>query len=513
MATSVGAYLPGAGLESLIAAALTVRGAEVHALLCDGILPACSDCLISWFRDLKRFADHAPQADLCGSCFRPAKAMYQRLGIPLHQYSALVDAVAHADSERLARQLPTTAIAEYKLDGLAVGEHAMSGALRFYARGDLRDEPYAEAVLRRYFHGALLTAHALRTLLKRERYDTVVVHHGIYVPMGIIGEVCRAAGVRIVNWNPAYRTGSFIFSHGDTYHHTLIDESTDAWDTLPWDSSQEHALLDYLKSRWTGAQDWISFQHRPEENLRSIANELGVDFGRPCIGLLTNVVWDAQLFYPSNAFPGMMDWVIETIRYFAKRPELQLLIRVHPAEIRGAIPSRQLAVDEIKKQFPVLPANVFVIPPESRVSTYAAMMECNAVIIYGTKTGVELASMGKRVVVAGEAWIRNKGLTDDAESQEHYFQILDTLPFPVATLDSARLERARRYAYYFFFRRMIPVRSVVATRSWPPFAVRIGGPEDLLVGRDPGLDVICDGILHGTPFVYEAKKQEMITSD
>ena len=42
----------------------------------------------------------------------------------------------------------------------------------------------------------------------------------------------------------------------------------------------------------------------------------------------------------------------------------------------------------MRKAFPELPRNVFVIPPESNSSTYAAMGMCDAVLIYGTTTGV-----------------------------------------------------------------------------------------------------------------------------
>src|SRR5262245_18244532 len=99
----------------------------------------------------------------------------------------------------------------------------------------------------------------------------------------------------------------------------------------------------------------------------------------------------------------MLAWILETIRQLTRRRDLQLLIRIHPAEIRGSIPSRQPILAEIRKAFPQLPANVFVIPPENDSSTYAAMYQCNAVLIYGTKTGVELTSAGIPVVVAGEA--------------------------------------------------------------------------------------------------------------
>ena len=190
-----------------------------------------------------------------------------------------------------------------------------------------------------------------------------------------------------------------------------------------------------------------------------IAKEIGADFSKPCIGMLTNVMWDAQLHYPANAFPDMLEWVLQTIRYFAKRPELNLIIRVHPAEVRGVQPSRQPIMDEIKKAFSRIPANIFIIPPESRIGTYAAMLRCDSAIIYGTKTGVELTSIGIPVIVAGEAWIRNKGVSNGRGVRRGIFKMLDTLPLR-EKLDDATRKRARMYAYHFFFRRMIPVEVI-----------------------------------------------------
>jgi hypothetical protein len=220
--------------------------------------------------------------------------------------------------------------------------------------------------------------------------------------------------------------------------------------------------------------------------------------------MLTNVIWDAQLHYPANAFPDMVDWTLKTIDYFSRRPDLQLIIRVHPAEVSGDIPSRQPLMKEIRKAFPRLPHNVFIIKPQSTISTYKVMEQCNAAIIFGTKTGVELTSRGIPVIVAGEAWIRNKGLTIDAQSEKGYFEILDRLPLP-ARMPAAQVEKALRYAFHFFYRRMIPIAQVEPTGGEPQFRIKINGLSDLEPGRSPGLDIICEGILRGTDFIYPAE--------
>ncbi len=402
----------------------------------------------------------------------------------------------------VAKNIPVQDIDEFELHGLRIGEHAKAGALRFFARASIEEEPLGEAVLRRYFEAALLTALSSQALLRSQKYKVAVFHHGIYVPQGIIGEVARNEGVRVVNWNPAYRKNTFIFSHHDTYHHTLMDEPESVWSDMTWTPEREEMIVRYLRSRWEGENDWIRFHENPYFEKDRILADIGCDSSRPLIGLLTNVMWDAQLHYPANAFSNMLEWLLYTVRAFEKRPDLQLVIRVHPAEIRGSVPTRQPVVEELKKYFPRLPPNVFVVPPESNISTYVLSELCDSVIIYGTKTGVELTSVGIPVIVAGEAWIRNKGVTTDADSEEAYGKILEALPSG-ERLPEEIAQRAKKYAYHFFFRRMIQVDFFDKGPGWPPYKFSGSDLQCLRAGRDSGLDCICDGILEGKPFIHE----------
>ena len=91
----------------------------------------------------------------------------------------------------------------------------------------------------------------------------------------------------MVTWNVAYRKGCFLFSHDDTYHHTMLDRAVGrvgADGVGPGSGQRDHGLSD---SRLTGTRDWIWFHEKPVEDVRRIADEFGLDLDRPTIGLLT----------------------------------------------------------------------------------------------------------------------------------------------------------------------------------------------------------------------------------
>jgi len=132
------------------------------------------------------------------------------------------------------------------------------------------------------------------------------------------------------------------------------------------------------------------------------------------------------------------------------------------------------------------------------------MSQCDSALIYGTKTGVELTSMGLPVIVAGEAWIRNKGLTIDVLSEEEYFKILDRLPFRT-TMNPDKMKKARKFAYHFFFRRMIPLPIDDRHPVDKCYLTPIKSLRELEPKKHLGLDIVCDGILNGREFTYPAE--------
>ena len=487
IATSTGGNWACSALESMLAAALVLRGADVSFILCDGALNACQECDHQRL-DTKEFLKRGPQSSVCGSCFSPAQDMLLPLGLPLIRFAQYFSGDSHS-------------ILDVQVEP-ELEEHARAGALRYFGRGTLPEGKTGEDVLARYRQAAQITAITIKAIIADQKPDVVVFHHGIYVPQGVIGHVLRKNGVRVVNWGPAYRKGTVLFSHGNSYHYTMTDESPNQWLDMNWSEREQELIIAYLGSRRTGSNDWIGFQPESELEIGKFLSDIGLDSSRPIIGLLTNVIWDAQLHFRQTAFPSMLEWLFATIEHFIIRPELQLVVRVHPAEVQGTVPSEQRAVDEILQRYGSLPSNIKVIGPDENVSTYSLMARCNSALVYGTKTALELACNGLPVVVAGDAWCRNKGFTIDVSSPEEYQQVLKTLPFSQG-LKQEQILAARKYAYHFFFRRMIPIRNLKSLKYFGPYKIQVDHPDELSPDADPGLDVICKGILTGQDFVFQ----------
>ncbi|HJU48579.1 MAG TPA: hypothetical protein VJ689_10610 [Gaiellaceae bacterium] len=505
VATSVGGHPIAPILDGLVASALWLRGAEPAFLLCDGVLPACEQCAYVDFTDPTRFVAEGPQPRLCAPCHGRGRAHLAPLPMPLHRYGAFVDRSAASAAMRRAAGMTVDECFTFECRGLGLGEQARAGTLRFFGKADLSDEP-ADVVLgvaRRYAGGALVAAEVAERVLETLRPDVVTAHHGVYVPQGVLGEVARREGIRVVNWGTSYRDRTFIFSHDNTYHVTFLTEPTALWEDRALTEGEEQALLTFLRLRRRGEGDWLwvtpeAALRRESQRQGEIASALGLDLGRPVVGLLTNVLWDAQLYYAGHAFGDMLEWLYFTIDHFAAHPDVQLVIRVHPHEVKQG--NRQPVSPAIRARYPELPANVRVVEHDSPLNTYAVMDLCRAVLVYGTKTGVELAPFGMPVVVAADAWIRGKGLTIDVSSRDEYRRALESLS-EIEPLDDRTIVRARRYAYHYFFRRMIPVESL--TPNERDLTLSIDSLADLAPGRDSGLDVICRGILEGSEFTFD----------
>jgi len=358
-------------------------------------------------------------------------------------------------------------LASFQWNGVQIGEHGRAGAIR-YLKSDLsRAGQHAEALLRRFCAAAMLTTLAYQRILERYRPTGLLARHGVYVPQGVVTEMAQAFGINLVTWMPSYRKNTVLFASGDTYHKVMIKPLDYKLPVLTVLQTQE--LRKYLADRETGASDWISFSSK--SNIEDgIAEALKLDSTKPIVTLYTNVAWDAQVHFDDNLFEGMFDWLRATVQFLTTNyPDIQIVVRVHPGELVGQLKSEQPVAREMRSWREIDFRQVRIVDAGSKISSYSLAGLSKFVVIYASKIGIELAARGVRVLVAGEAWVKNKGISIDPSSREAYFSALEQLVETDAT--SVNIEAAERYAYHVFFRVMRNVSSLATSRGYPPFRV------------------------------------------
>lgn len=498
-------------MESILAMALRLRGAAPTVLLCDKALPACEWNSCGNFTPPPNGFGPALsprlQLEKCRICTENIEGSHGVLPI---ERATFREVTQPGDLERvsaLVDEIPFERYGECVYRDVHVGEHAFASVMRATLRGTLLDNPETRWLFRRYLIAAILVVDFSERLFANTRPNAVVAIHGVYVTHGTICEVARKHGIPVVVYGTPYRKNTIWLSHHDTYHRTLITEPNSMWEDLEWTPRRAEKVEDYLAGKRFGGRDYLAYHAESIDDHQALRKELGLDEHRPVISLFTNVLWDAQLYYRYNAFGNMLEWLYETIRYFARRPDLQLVIRIHPAEARGYMPTNQPLGQDLEREFPSLPENVKVIAAESKLSSYALAELSRAALIYGARMGVEIAALGTPLIVAGETFNRRKGYSYDVETREEYFALLDRI-HDLPPNSPEVIERARKYAYHYYFRLMIdfPLFSVESTHAMGGARLNFDDLAALAPGKCPALDHICQGLMDGvTPFAFDGE--------
>lgn len=503
--TSLGLYQHGISFDSFLGSLFKDDDKDFKFLLCDGILPACQMSKLSRTSSLELVKNG--QDDICKRCFKRGSknigAHDKDFSNQILKYSEFISPTEIEAINTLCKSLTEQELRSLQYKGAPVGEHGYASALRFFASGDLSNEKYGLEILRKYVVGASISFSVFKNIFKKGDIEKAIIHHGIYTPQGLAVAAANQEKVDVITWVKSYRDQTFLFSHKDTYHHTMISEPKSDWNEFEFNKESEQIIDDYVASRRSGENDWISFNTEPINVPKT--EKLHYE----CL-LLTSVLWDAQVHYKANLFDGILDWVLQTISFWIEtKKTTNLCIRIHPAEVTGYIQSRQRISDEIKIAFPKLPKNIIIVEPEDKTSTYDLVAEADYVVAYSTKASIEVGVMGKPIIVCGDAWVRNKEISLDPKTEKEYFSILRD-PAPILNFSKEKQQRAKKYAFHFFMRRMIKIdcfdRAERGEIEFNPITFENSSTE-----LQNSLDVLRDGIYNNAPFLQKAElfqKQE-----
>jgi hypothetical protein len=482
-------------IETVLGHAVQRRGAAAIFAYCGGRLPICEVMTV----------EAAPPMP-CHSCREYAAGAIGAAGF---ESVALHDVLDVGASVSIARkrvgELATVSACESYVDqGLPLGRLVRISAAWFLSRGTLPDTPEVIETYRSFLISGTVVARGVRAILERTHPDRVFMLNGTFFAEQIMTAVARERGIPCSSYEKGFIHDSIVVTTGTPAAHLKVPLGT--WEGVrdtPLTVDESEAIDAYLGQRRLGVGVPNNFWRVRVDDVERVRRELHLETGRPLVIMFCNILWDSAVLEREIAFPGMGNWVIEGIDWARRHPEIDLVIRIHPAEIKlQNHPTRERMADHISSHVPVLPSNVRVVQADDPTSSYVFMDEAALGLVYTSTVGVELAARGVPVITAADTHYRGRGFTIDPVDAASYWAEADRLlndPPDAEERDRIR-ELARRYAVLLFFRLHNVLAAVTEDGRSSP-RIRVTRAEELDPGLDPALDRVVTGILDGASTV------------
>ncbi|HWS23698.1 MAG TPA: hypothetical protein VN226_04620 [Anaerolineales bacterium] len=291
---------------------------------------------------------------------------------------------------------------------------------------------------------------AIQDYLLNNHPDTVLIPNGLVTELAVAFQVAQKAGYAPVTYEFNDQREQIWISQSDVVMNQNTDE---LWKSrgnqpLPMEAFQEIQAFEFARSSaqkyGKGTRNWQDVGRVGAEQQKK---ELGLD-DRPVTLLATNVLGDSLTLGRNLFTKSMAEWIAQTVKFYAKHPEAQLVVRIHPGERLMKGPS---SMDVISRELPDLPENIRVIGPLEKVNTYDLMEAADLGLVYTTTVGLEMAMRGVPVIVAGKTHYRGKGFTFDPNSYDEFFAMNEQQLELPKRLSEKQIELAWRYGYLFFF--------------------------------------------------------------
>ena len=395
--------------EALAAETLRQSGDEIVYVGCGGTLR--SHCIAMHALSVPFSASAERKNRVCVLCKSNLSILRGRLGLTGPDLSELVTDADAAGAEELLGSTPAEKYVDLVLDGIEVGRIALYELLIQSKRATLQFNDEEWARYRASLKNVILVLRTMQRVLDDLRPDRVVVYNALY---SVNRVVCRLAELRGV---PQY----FVHA-GDNLSNRL--------QTLILAENEAFAYYRHLRSQWP------RFEHRPcpPEAMRTVTDHLlEVSRGRSAWAysaasggradlrktfgirddqkvLCATMSSDDERFggeiigvVPSTdglLFAKQVDWIRALIEYVEARPDLFLVIRVHPREFpnkREGVLSDHAGL--LKEAFAKLPSNARVNWPTENVSLYDLATITDVFANGWSSAGKEMSLLGLPVVL------------------------------------------------------------------------------------------------------------------
>jgi hypothetical protein len=393
-------------------------GHEVFLSYCDRLFPRCvaKESLIMPPGAPREFGEQ-----VCGACVGSFHQLVQAADIPSFAIREAVQPEVIEQIRVMIAGVPDATLRNFAYDGINFGQLCFADLM--VVRKLMIDtplEPEHYTYLREYLVTTLASYIGMVQFLPAAGFTDVLIY-GEYA-----GNVCVAyAADRVgASWKLLHTIGHTGF---DRRRFFVARSELDAWQSVihdHWPQWRDTPLRDdeivevgddvlwRLGSRSVGIYSPAKTQDV------DVFGELGLTRDRPVILACTSSLDECNSFIVRGAtrglsplrdveqpFSSQTEWLTFLVEEVAKHGDWQLVIRIHPREDankRERVRAHHLGL--LRRQLSNLPANVKVVWPADRISSYDLLEISSVLLVWMTTLGMEAGRLGVPVLRADRSF-------------------------------------------------------------------------------------------------------------
>ena len=423
--------------EALVAESLMQQGNEIVYVGCGRQFK--SYCVAMSAFGLKYDSPEKEKENICQKCERNKAFIRKEFGLKGTDIAELISEDDIRQIECILKDVTPENYLAFEFSGIEVGRLALYEFLLNHKKNNLEIDTDKWAEYKAALKNSIFSTMASLKIIEREKPDRLITYNSFYS----VNHVCCIAADKhsVPHYllhagnNMAHRMETLTLSKGYSYNYITRHPLWQHYRDAPCSPAQLSIVTDHLLALFDANSPFIYSAPKSREKI-DLRKKFGIGSGQKVL-VATMSSHDERFaavtirVMPEDSslvFPTQIDWINALIKFVDQRPDLFLIIRVHPREFPN---KRESVISEyaskLKARFIDLPDNVTVNWPSDQISLYDIADIANLFLNSRSTTGMEMSLLGLPVVIYSPAqlYAYPPDLNYAADSREKYFLQID----------------------------------------------------------------------------------------
>lgn len=385
-------------------------------LICDSAFDICTKDGMIKSREKYPF--------FCHECWNGYKFIEEKTGIDTIRMSHNLSGyqvIADTEGKKVDGFNNLSECINYEFEGVPIGKFARKSVLRYFLTGSLTESDEILGIFKKFITAGLRYSVAFNKVLNdRPGIEYIILNNGSLVFEAIARSICVQRGITYMTYETYIGNNSLIYKkNGPVMDLNWEDEYKSFIKNFTLDDTVKLKVDGFFNDlkQGVGMYAILNKEHR-DDKLAGVERYA-------C--LFTNLNYDTAVIDKNFLFESMEKWIISVIDFWKKsNPDVTLVIRVHPGELKLVTASKEFLGDWIRKACGN-DEKILVFDADELINSYELIKGMEYGLIYSSTIGLEIARAGKPCLVAGLPWFRDKSFVIYPHSADEYFEKTESL--------------------------------------------------------------------------------------